>query len=82
MTKKRVDADELGTAMEKLAVKLAKELTSGNEPSKPSSDMFGKLTSYLAATRRLNLKAGEEEDEDAPNFSNFKNKINGTGTPP
>ena len=38
--------------------------------------MFGKLTTYFAATRKLNLKAPDEDNDD-PTFDNFRDKING-----
>lgn len=74
--RKRVDKDELGEKLEKLAVTLADEAAKGEEPSKARSDVFGKLTTYFAATRKLNLKAAPDE-EDGDTFSSFKDKVNG-----
>lgn len=75
---KRADKDELGKKMEQLAEKLADQLIAGNEPSKPMSDMFGKLTSYFGATRKLNLKTPLEDDDDTPTFDKFRRTIDGT----
>ena len=77
MTKK-VDKDELGTELESLAVSLAKSMAGGTEPAKTIVDGFGKLTSYYAATRRLNLKAADPEDEGT-NFTDIRNKIEAVG---
>jgi len=75
MAKKKAD-DVLGEQMERLAEKLAKDLADGEDVKKPTADMFGKLTTYFAATRKLNLKAPDEDDDD-PTFDNFRDKING-----
>lgn len=79
MSKKKSD-DELGTEMERLAVKLAKGLVNGDTVSKATSDTFGKLTSYFAATRKLNLKTPDPEDE-GETFSGFRDKIASTKSP-
>ncbi len=78
---KRTDKDELGKKMETLAEKLADELTNAPEEVtlKAKSDMFGKLTSYFAATRKLNLKTPLEDDPEAPTFDKFRRTIDGTG---
>jgi len=85
---KRAEKDELGAELEKLAVKITKALNSeppkeGEEPqtevTKIMSDMFGKLTSYYASTRKLNLKTPPEDDPEAPTFDRFRRTIDGTG---
>lgn len=79
--KKRGDRDELGEAMEKLAMKLTNDLNEGKEIKKTASDTFGKLSGYFAATRRLNLKTPDPEDETG-SFTDFARKINGTESTP
>lgn len=73
---RKAQEDKLAEKMETLACSLADDLSSDNEPSKQKTDGFKALSSYFAATRKLNLKAPEPEDPDAPNFGNFRDKIN------
>ena len=75
MTKKSAK-DELGTEMEALAISLAKSMAKGTEPAKEVINGFGKLTSYFAATRKLNLKASEPEDEGTT-FDGIRKRLAG-----
>lgn len=75
MTKKVKD-DKLGEKMEALAEKLADDLKDGKDIKKTASDTFGRLTSYYAATRKLNLKVPDPDDEGAT-FDKFRETING-----
>lgn len=73
MTKK-VDKDELGEKLEKLACQIADNLIADKEPAKALTDGFGKLSNYYAQTRKLNLKTPEAEDE-GDTFSAIRDKI-------
>ena len=71
---KKLPEDKLAKKMEELACALADKLTNDTEPTKAATDAFGKLTSYFAMTRKLNLKNPEPDDEEGT-FNDFRNKL-------
>lgn len=78
---KKKESDELGAEMEKLAKAMTEALKADLEEKKPvtklTADAFGKLTTYFAATRKLNLKT-DGDDDDGSSFDRFRSNINNT----
>lgn len=74
MTKKG-DKDDLADKMEKLAETLADDLKGNGEPPKARIDGFKALTTYFTATRKLNLK-NPDDDEEGTTFNGIRQKLN------
>jgi hypothetical protein len=69
-----MSTDKLRNQLEDLALKITSELLNSGEPTKETVDAFKAVSSYFAATRRLNAKAGASEDEGT-SFSGFRKRI-------
>lgn len=66
----------LRAELDTLAAKIAKNAALSDTSLQESVDALKALTSYYAATQKVDAKGGgDEPDEDAPTFSNFSAQI-------
>jgi len=77
---KKKPADPLAKELAALALKIAKDANSSSDDGTPLMndearlDAFKALTTYHVNVTKINAKI-PEEDEDAPNFSNFQQRL-------
>lgn len=71
---------DLRKELDELATKIAQEATQDAISPQERVDALKALTSYYAATQKVDAKTGgDDSDEDAPTFDNFATQIADNG---
>lgn len=71
---------DLRADLDKLAANVAQKATLSATSLQESVDALKALTSYYAATQKVDAKnGGDDSDEDAPTFDNFATQIADNG---
>lgn len=67
--------DPLATELAKLALKIAEDANHVETATEDRLDAFKALTTYHVNVTKINAKIDPDEDENASNFNNYRNRL-------